>query len=469
MDELEKKEFEPDEASAEQKENGMATDDLVKELEEIRDMFQEAIDNAAAEQIQDVVIQELEEFNDEEHEIEEERPLCECCEQNPASALYGEDYPYCEECRELMKHYPLRIGGVISIVMVIVIFVVSFFTLADNSDKTVKVLDAYASYSQGKMLTTLDNLYSYISADSEDSGKVKRIIVDSLCRAGYITDAQSYIENVFTKDELESPLNKKYKETLEKIEVFMQTQQATSEIVYDALTGADFDYDEIIAELDEYRGKYIDEEKGTMYSEAVLDLYKVDLMNIKDMDYEAQLEILSSIEAEDKDGFYGWIYNPALCSLASRMGDKELVEKYFEKAKDYNVENPEIYKYYADYFRFLEEPDADAMIKVAEDAARNSRKGDVSHYRILALAYLIKGEGNLALETMREYVNSVRISIADCNLYALCGLYCGNTEVYEEMKDKLEYSGYQISELVENYKNDKMSIAEVIADKGGEL
>ena len=471
MDELEKKELETEDSACESKEENAPADELVKELEEIRDMFQEAIDNAGAEQTQDEIIQELEEFVEEEGTGEEvqERPLCECCEKNPSSAAYGEDYPYCEDCRELMKHYPLRIGGVISVLLVIAIFAVSLFGLADNADKTIKVLDATVSYAQGKPLTTLDTLYSYLSAESEDSAKVKKLIVESLCRAGYVADAKEYIENIFTKDQLESPFNKKYKTILERVDGFQKTQEATSDLVYDAFTGADFDYDEMVAKLDEVKESYIDEEKGIKYEAAIIELYKVDLMNIKGIGYDEQLEVLRAIEAGDEDGFYGWIYNPAFCSLAAKMGDKELMDKYFAKAKEYNAESSEIYRSYADYFRFLETPDADEMIRVAEEAAKNARQGDVSHYRILAMAYLIKGEGNLALETMREYVNSSRISVADCNLYALCGLYCGNTEIYEEMKEKLEYSGYEISELVENYKDGKMTIKEVIADKGGDL
>ena len=129
MDELEKKELEAEKAESEQKDRSTAADDLVKELEGIRDMFQEVIDNASAEQTESELIQELEEFTEEE-QTEEERPLCECCEKNPSSAAYGEDYPYCEECRELMKHYPLRIGGVVSVLLVIVIFAVSFVSFS---------------------------------------------------------------------------------------------------------------------------------------------------------------------------------------------------------------------------------------------------------------------------------------------------------------------------------------------------
>lgn len=465
MDELEKKDLE-------QSNDAGPAEELVKELEEIRDMFQEAIDNAQQDADEGEVIQELEDFSDDNSEAEDqpaERPVCECCGERPSSAEFGEDYPYCAECRELMKHYPLRIGGVISVLLVIVFFAVSVYLGYSGLEKSITILEAQTYSKEDKMLSTLNTLYDFISDYEQDSKKVSKLIIDSFCRSGYINDAKTYIENVYSKDELNSPLNKKYKEIVEKTDIFIKTQEATQEIVYEAFRGADFDYEELAAKLDEVKESYIDEEKGIKYASELTEFYKVELMAIKNMDLEAQFEILTSIEKTDENGFYAWVYYPELCELTARMGNKELAEQYFEKAKKLNSEDLKIYKAYANYYRFLETPDPDGMISVAEQAEKNASQGDLSYYTILATAYLLKGEGSLALETMREYMNSSRYSVSDCNLYALCALYCGNTQTYEEMKATLENAGYTISSLVEDYKNDKMTIAEVLADMGGDL
>ena len=465
MDELEKKELE-------KSNDASPADELVKELEEIRDMFQEAIDNAYQEADEGEVIQELEEFSSDIDEVEEEvveRPVCECCGERPSSAEFGEDYPYCAECRELMKHYPLRIGGVIAVLMVIVIFAVSAYTGFGGLEKAITVLEAQTYSQEGKMLSTLNTLYDYIADYDQDSKKVSELLVDSFCRSGYINDAKTYIENAYTKDELNSPFNKKYKEIVEKTDIFIATQEATQEIIYEAFRGADFDYEELAAKLDEVKESYLDEEKGIRYSSALTEFYKAELMALKKMSLEEQLEVLKGIEENDEDEFYAWVYYPELCELAAKMGDKALADEYFEKAKKLNSEDSNIYKAYASYYRFLEAPDADGMISVAEEAEKNLSQGDISYYSILAAAYLIKGEGTLALETMREYMNSSRYSVSDCNLYALCALFCGNTEVYDQMKATLENSGYSISKLVEQYKNDEISVAEVLADMGGDL
>ena len=92
MDELEKMEPEVLGEDAEKAEEPVAesgeagaengADALVKELEEIRDMFQEALDSAANEQTENELIQELDEIEEDEAAEtsgEEELPLCDCC------------------------------------------------------------------------------------------------------------------------------------------------------------------------------------------------------------------------------------------------------------------------------------------------------------------------------------------------------------------------------------------------------
>jgi hypothetical protein len=87
----------------------------------------------------------------------------------------------------------------------------------------------------------------------------------------------------------------------------------------------------------------------------------------------------------------------------------------------------------------------------------------------MAIAYLLKGEGAIALEKMDEYMAQSAYTVQTCNLYALCAAYNGNEDIYNEMKSLLENSGYELSDLVEKYKKDKLTIEEVLADKGGNI
>lgn len=473
MDELEKKEPDILDDDNNEVEDGQGENELVKELEEIRDMFQQAIDDAGnteSEKSEDESQEDTDTLEADSFEFSEVfLPICDCCGKRPVSTRYGKDYAYCDECRELMKRYPLRIGGVIAVFVMIAVFALSVFLGIDGIGKTTDVLTACEVSQRGKMLTTLDTLYTYISNDNQDSKKISKLIIDAFCRSGYLADAKDYIENNFTNDELKSPFNKKYKNILDEINNFMDTQEATQDIIYDAFSGNEFDYDPLIAELDALKEKYINEKKGTKYNPVLIEYYKAQLMQVEKKPLEDQLEALKGIEALDKDGFYLWLYGAPLCQAIAKTGDEAATTEYFEKLQKYNCENIDFYKAYASYYRFLDTPDADAMIKIAEEAAKHARSGDRSYDTIIAMAYLFKGEGSLAFDTMQAYMASSRYSVSDCNLFALCALYCGDTETYEDMKKTLENSGYKISPLVEDYKNKKITLEEALTDMGGDI
>lgn len=486
MDELEKKELEMPEEETVEAENAVESDGeevtessaenqadaLVKELEEIRDMFQEALDNAGNEQAEGELIQELEEIEDEEAELTEEKvelPLCECCGEKPVSENYGEGYPYCEDCRELMKRYPLRIGGVISILVMIVVFGLTAFFGMDSMEEAITVLGAQASADKDKMMSTVQTLYSYSSSKEIESSKAVDLLVDGFMRTGYVNNARETILKYYTEAELSRPWNKDYRRIVDFVDNFITTREGIQDIVTDAFSGKDFDCDKLIAELDKAKEMYIDEEKGVKYNSVIIEYYKYELLRISGADLEKQLEVLQGIEEKDADGLATWIYLPSICEVAGKMGNEELAKECFEKLRKNNSEDMKAYTAMSLYYRYLEVPDGDAIIKLCDEAAENAYSGDTSYYPALAIGYLIKGEGALAFDTMTEYMNSNYYTVPNCNLYALCALYCGNKDVYTNMVQTLAGSDFEMSELVENYKNGTASLEEAIADMRGDI
>lgn len=445
-------------------------DALVKELEEIRDMFQEAIDNAAESDEEDgELIQELDYENDAEEDEEKELPICECCAEAPVSTLYGEDYPYCDNCRELMKRYPLRISGVLAILAMIVVFGLSAYLSMDSLDNALTVLEARTSAAENKMMSTVQTLYTFTSGQETDSRKAVDLLIDGFIRTGYISNAKETVEKYYTEKDLKKASNKKYKRIVDFVDNFLATRDAVQDIVAEAFSGEDFDCDELTAQLDAYKEKFLDEENGIRYNVPLIEYYKYELLRLSKADLQKQLEVLKGIEKDDKYGLSEWIYVPTICEVAAKMGDKELAEKYFEKMKETNAEDMKAYTTFALYYRFLEAPDADAMIELCNEAAKNAYQGDYSYYPTLVIAYLIKGEGALAFDTMTQYMNSSYYSVPNCNLFALCALYCGDTETYDNMEKTLANSGFAMSELVKNYKDKKITIEQAIADMRGDI
>lgn len=481
MDDFEKKELDGEEAVHEGAVNGREpsgeNEALIKELEEIRDMFQEAIDNAANEEEEEEhhgeLIQELEDVEHHDSLTDEDEkeslPVCECCGEAPVSTLYGEGYPYCESCRELMKHYPLRISGVLAIIAMIVVFGLSVYLGMGSFDNALVVLDARTSAAENKMMSTVQTLYSFASNENVDSKKAVDLLIDGFIRTGYLSNAKEAIETHYTEDELNRPSNKKYKEIVDFIDNFLATRDAIQGIVNDAFSGKSFDCDKLIAKLDLEKEKFLDEEKGIKYNVPLIEYYKYELLRLSGADLEKQLEVLQGIEKDDKNGLSEWIYVPSICEVAGKMGNKELAQECFEKMKATNAEDMKAYTYFALYYRFLETPDADAIIALCDEAAKNAYEGDTSYYPTLVIAYLIKGEGALALDTMTKYMGSNYYTVSNCNLYALCALYCGNTETYDNMVATLSQSGFELSDLVKQYKDGKLSIDEVLADMRGDI
>lgn len=444
--------------------------ELETELEEIRDMFQKELD-AAANGTDEMLIQELE---DEAEEGEEEVDFvpCDCCGENPRSVSYGEDYPYCDSCREAMKRYPLRFSGFLTLIISLALIVGTAYFAIPTIDSWIPALEGVSLYKDGKLYSAIESSYSALnSADKENvSKKLVRETIDAYISTGYYSDAVGLIEMFFSETELKMPWNAKYNNIITENTVLQETYYTVSDIIEPVANGKEYDYDTIMASLDALK-EVNPKEEGTStvtekYNEVFIEYYKYVVMSVNGKSVEEQLAQLKKVD-EIGEG-YEWAYLSNLCGVAARAGDEETVNKAFEKAIEINKEDVNAYIAKASYYRFLETPDADKILEICAEAAKNSYGGDVSYKQYEAIAYLIKGEGALALEAIEEAISSV-YTVQSCNLYALCGLYNGNTDIYDEMKDVLEGAGYELSPLVEKYKKGKITIAEIIADNGGDI
>ena len=179
MDELERNDLLPEEeavtaeAQAEEAVKEEETSEetkLKEELEDLRDLFQNELDKAlsgeeAAEG--EMLIQELEEEAEPEAEEEKEVRLCEYCGEKPADTSFGDDYPYCSDCRKLMKSNPLNAIGVLVLLLVFVVTGYTFGNMMKNADTYITLLDADAAYTS-RALTDAANYYqSYLYPQSQ--------------------------------------------------------------------------------------------------------------------------------------------------------------------------------------------------------------------------------------------------------------------------------------------------------------
>ncbi len=451
--------------------------ELMEELESIRDMFQQELDKAADEE-DGMLIQELENHGESEEDEEDEEispeDLCLCCEEKIRFKELGEDYPYCEDCRNAMKKYPLRKSGIFAFLISVILLCVSVYVSYPYMSDAITVLDASAGYKSGYVMSALQSYYSYFSSGRTAEGISKRAfneIIEGYNKLGYQTNSAQLINTYYTEDELKMPWNKKYAAVIEESTVLTETYEAVTQVTEDAFSGKDFDYDEVVSELEALKAaKPLEEGKSETvekYNEVFIEYYKFVLMSIAEKSMEEQLEQLKYIDSIGAG--QEWVYLSNYCAIAAKLGDEEAVNYSFEKLLGLNKEDNTAYISKANLYRYGETPDADKIIEVCEEAKNALGATDYSYKHPLAIAYLIKGEGTLALEEMEALFSAGNYTVQNCNLYALVGLYNGNDDIYEEMKAVLGNYGYEISDLVTQYKNGKITVEEIIQDKGGDI
>ncbi len=450
--------------------------DLAEELENIRDMFQEELDKASREEEDGIIIQELEDVSYEEENEEEisEEDLCECCGEKARSEEYGEDYPYCEDCRNLMKKYPLRSGAILMALLMFAVFIGSVYFSYPYMNDALTVADASSYYQSGQIMNALQSYYAYFNGGKSGDAISKRAfneILDGYVKTGYQTDAATLIQTYYDEDALSKPWNKKYADIVKEATVLSETYNTVYDITYGALSGEEFDYDAVMAELDALKDVNPTEE-GTStvtekYNEVFIEYYKYVVMSVNGESDETQLAQLKAVDAVGEG--YEWVYLANYCAVAARCGDEETVNSTFDRLVEINAQDLNAYTAKANYYRYLEKPDTDKMIEICQQAEEVAPANDVSYKHALAIAYILKGEGALALEQMEALFSAGAYTVQNCNLYALCGLYTGNEAIYDEMVSLLAGYGYEISDLVAEYKEGKITVEEVLKDKGGDI
>lgn len=466
-----------DESKKDSTAEGENNSDLTEaeELEQIRDMFQQALDeataaeNAGGKEADDILIQDLDDIDDKENEDEiDPDELCACCGEKKRDTSYGENYPYCADCRNLMQHNPFNWFGILGVCLMLVVTFASYYVIKDSLDSFITLSSAQSYYDQKKLVDAANAYDQYLA--SADSSSVSMIAVkngiDIMANLGYYQNADELIEKFFTKEQLESKKYSKYKEISDEYALLTDTSAVVNELIGDALSGEKFDYDEKIQALD----KIIEENKtSSKYSPSFLEYSKYLVMLLNSEPKDKQLNQLKKLEEIDK-GQHPWLYLTFIMELAGKTGDTATAETYFNKCMDINVQEIQIYNFYADAYRTCDKPDADKILEIAELAAKNASSYSGDYWRSYAIGYLLKHDGEKAMQAITQYIQSAsQPTVNDFNLYALCAAYIKDNTSYKQAENILKQSGFEIGSSVKKFKNGKATLEEVLTAKEGDI
>lgn len=480
LDELEKNgvPFEDEAETQAENTHSVSEDEKLKEeLEDLRDMFQSELDKAMNEEedetdSEQMLIQELdeiEEITQEENEEEKEIKYCEYCGENPTDTSFGEDYPYCSECRKKMKANPLNAVGAFMLLFILLLAGYSFGNMISSVDTYITLLNADSAYTSRKLTDAATYYQTYISSLSSDDAVSMRAVKNAaltMADLGYYSDANTIVETYFSESSLSRKSNEKYANIKTEYTVLMNTSNLINDNFGETLNGEDFDYDEEIKKADSLIEEYKDNPE---YNYTFLEYAKYLIMLIDGKSDEVLIKQLQKIEEVD-GGKHPWIYLTYLLNTYGNLGETEKADEVFKKCLEINIQETSLYNYYANAYRFCETPDADKIIEIAQQAQQNgSSSAYPVYYRSYAIGYLFEGEYDKAMQSMESYLSSCSPTVADYNLYALCAVATEDTESYDEAESTLSYYGYEFSNTVKKYKKGKITLVEALTDREGQI
>lgn len=459
---------------------------LYEELEQVRVLFEETLKQESekaetGEETDGELIQPLEDI---ENEASEEEGSVEA---DQLADLISQEDEGEKRTAKIRKR-----GFLTCLIMAAAFFAAVFSSMTSvvdlNNPEDVSFeyfVSGFEAYSENKIVSAVNNYSKYLTeVDGKDniSMTAVRQIIDSYDRMGAYSYAADVINQFYSEKELKLPWNGKYRKIIETNELYNLTYSEIQAIIQQNVTEDGYDFEKLISEVSALKDS-VGENGEKLYSDFIIDIYAFDFMTMADYDDEELYSFISEID--EKYGKQENSHITSLCRYAAITGRKDVADECFERMMNINSQNTDIYSAYFNYYRFLDTPDTEKMkeitLEMAEICGTLANECGVYNMDYLynqAITYLLTNEGSLALESMEELYSAVNyygsyysgtFTTSTVNLYALAALYNGDTETYESAKAILENAGYEISGAVEKYKNGKMTIEEVLTDKGGDI
>ena len=456
-------------------------DELCEELEEIRTKFQEILDETAQTYLAGGDIQaldEAEENDDKEEEEISEADLCQCCGEKKRAVEFGEDYPYCSECRELMKHYPVSFKGILALICILILTGVSiFYVFANNAELIDGAISADAAFQSGKVYSAIEAYSSVLQSYVPDPSALGTVAFPKKTAARYAgayasllnyNYAYSVAEQFFSEKDLKNPAFKEIVEYKEKNDCYTAVMQTINNALQDEKNTAD----DVVKLLEALK----DDENSDTF---LIDYYEYIVVQYFGEKLDKQYDILTKLENENPDK---WPIKYELCAVCSKLGKAEEAEKYLKEVVKYNCEDGAIYAYLADAYRFSENPDADKMLSVIEEGLKvdgDSGYAATDLNRVKAVAYLLKEDYDSAYDAAAaEYqtvMSSLQYGYSVNNMkqclytYQLCANLKEDKDGYSEAEQVLAYVGLEKSKDIKSFIKGKASLKDIITNGEGDL
>lgn len=459
---------------------------LKKELEELKETFQQELDKATAEASREGGADAMPDEAEEEKEEElGEDMLCECCGENRRGTKNNPESRYCSDCDKALRHYPFDFLNIIIMIIVIGFSFYACYVFAGNANVYVDALNAQKAVKEN-MLYTANSDYSALLDTMNDKSirgeMVYKRAVLNLSKIGGYQDMEQYGTS-FKSWELKLPHLKSVANAFEDKNAFERTRDACYEIIYsnipeNATEPSQVPYDTIIAQLEALENRplepvtYSQEEvadglvtttaaysiEAQQYSRAMISYFKFYTAAISEQSAETQTAFLEEIKNEYPE--MTWLYGPMLGDLYVKA--QKDVTDYCAFLKEVNSEDA-----YADVAMATSlriQGKYEDSLALCKEKVLEKDDYSFEYYRQSALSCLALGEYDNACEAAKSAYEQYNYSIQVLDTLALCYAASGNDDGYSEVEQIFAQNGMAVSDEVKDYKDGKITLDNILKE-----
>ncbi len=445
--------------------------ELDEELEFLAQTFREELKKAQ---------EQGEEFFEDDEGVIPEDQLCECCGECRRDKSFGEDYPYCAECRDAMTRYPINWYNVVITLALVVLSVVSCMTFFGDFDGYYYTYLGSKAESQRKMTTAIANYDTAISLFDKEEINAKGVKL-SCADAVYETMGQGVssmdrvsdlVSDALSEFDTKLPMYKSYVDLRDEVMVLYGTMQKFYMVVNDSKY-ADFENKEVYEEAMTAIGALIDEEiqVKTMYGDG-LKTYPADEAIVRFCQFmfaytagnhEDSYQYMRKVE-ELKPG-YLWLYAYELGLVDAQTGDVKSAKELAQAMYENDIEYYGSYCVYACAERLS--GNVDKSIAWADKGIANvPDSSEIRRHKAMALA--LKGELEEAKAVLEEAGELEQNGLLSITLLVVEN-EMGNADAVKEIKTYLEENGVEIPQRTQDYLNGKLTLQKLFGEGTGDI
>lgn len=445
--------------------------ELDKELELLAQTFRDELKKAQEEQ--------GEEFFEDDGIISED-DLCECCGECRRDKSFGENYPYCAECRDAMTRYPINWYNIVITLALVVLSVVSCATFFEDFDGYYYTYLGEKAASQRKMATAITNYDTAISIFDKKEINAKGVKL-GCANAVYETMGEGVssmdrvsdlVSEALTEFDTKLPMYKSYVELRDEVMVLYGTMQKFYLVVNDAQY-TDFENKEVYEAAMTAIGALVDEDVQVkaMYGNEIKS-YPADEAIVRFCQFmfaytagnhEDSYQYMRKVE-ELKPG-YLWLYAYELGLVDAQTGDVKSAKELAQAMYENDIEYYGSYCVYACAERLS--GNLDKSISWADKGITNvPESSEIRRHKAMALA--LKGEleeAKAVLEDANQIEQNGLISIT----LLVVENELGNTKAVEEIKTYLKSNEVEIPQRTQDYLSGKLTLQKLFGEGTGDI